>query len=68
MSTLLGEGHMPKSQFQAIAEAITARKKDAVLNIRINSRDLQSIKQKTKKLGVRYQSFISEFLHRLAHS
>ena len=38
--------------FQSIAESIEARKKDAVLNIRVNSKDLRHIKQKAKKLGV----------------
>ena len=57
-----------RSEFEAVSQAIAARRKDAVLNIRVNSRDLKSIKQKAKKLGVRYQTFISEFLHRLAHN
>jgi len=51
-----------------IAKAIEQRKKDAVLNIRINSKDLALIKNKAKKHGVKYQTFISEFLHRIAHS
>ena len=49
-----------------IAEMLEARKKDAVLNIRINSGDLDSLKQKAAKLGVKYQTFISEILHRVA--
>jgi len=57
-----------KSEFNEIAQAISARKKDAVLNIRVNSGDLKSIKQKAKRLGIRYQTLISEFLHRFAHS
>lgn len=57
-----------REKFTEIAEAVKARKKDAVLNIRVNQQDLDSIKQKAKKLGVKYQSFISEFLHRLAQS
>lgn len=55
-----------KSEFNSIAEAIAARKKDAVLNIRINSKDLASIRQKAKRLGVKYQTFIAELLHRVA--
>jgi len=54
------------SEFKSIAQAIEARKKDAVLNVRINSKDLDRIKKIAKKLGVRYQSFISEILHRVA--
>ena len=55
-----------KKEFDSIANAIALRKKDAVLNIRINSKDLQNIKRKAKRLGVKYQTFISEMLHRLA--
>ena len=51
-----------------IAEALAARRKDAVLNIRINSMDLKQLKEKAKKFGVKYQTFISEILHRAAHS
>lgn len=57
-----------KAEFKDIAEAISKRRKDAVLNIRVNSSDLESIKEKADKLGVRYQTFISEILHRIAHS
>lgn len=51
-----------------IAAMLEARKKDAVLNIRMNSSDLESLKQKAAKLGVKYQTFISEVLHRVAKS
>lgn len=57
-----------KEEFNEIAKALEARRKDAVLNIRINSQDLENLKQKAKRLGVKYQSFISELLHRVAHS
>ena len=57
-----------KSEFEAIAQAITHRRKDAVLNIRVNSQDLKAIKQKASRHGVKYQTFISELLHRVAHS
>jgi predicted DNA binding CopG/RHH family protein len=53
-------------EFQSIAEAIAHRKKDAVLNIRINSKDLENIRQKSKKLGIKYQTFISKVLHKVA--
>jgi len=33
-----------KNEFDSIVEAIAARKKDAVLNIRVNSKDLAHIK------------------------
>ena len=55
-----------KNTFTAIAEAIAARKKDAVLNIRVNSQDLRTIKQRAEKLGIGYQTLISEILHRVA--
>ncbi len=55
-----------KTMFKEIAEAITRRQKDAVLNIRVNSHDLAQIKSKTKRLGIRYQTFIAELLHRVA--
>ena len=53
-------------ELEEIAQAIARRKKDAVLNIRVNSQDIMSIKQKAKKLGIRYQTFISEVLHKIA--
>ena len=46
-----------------IAGAIAAHRKDAVLNIRINSRDLANLKEKAKKLHVPHQTFIAEILH-----
>ena len=55
-----------KAENAAIAKALKARKKDAVLNIRVNSQDLSQIKKKAKKLGVKYQTFISEVLHQVA--
>ncbi len=55
-------------EFKEIARSIKARQKDSVLNIRINSEDLKKIKQRASKLGVKYQSLISELLHRVAHS
>lgn len=57
-----------KNEFTAIAEAIAARKKDAVLSIRVNSQDLASVKQKAERLGIRYQTFISEVIHRIAQA
>ena len=56
-----------RSEFKDIAQAIAHRKKDAVLNVRVNRYDLEGIKHKAKKLGVRYQTFLSEIIHRVAH-
>jgi len=53
-------------EYDAIVAAIERRKKDTVLNIRVNSYDLENIKQKAQKMGVKYQTFISEVLHKLA--
>lgn len=55
-------------ELKEIAQSIKARQKNSVLNIRINSEDLKKIKQKASKLGVKYQSLISELLHKVAHS
>jgi predicted DNA binding CopG/RHH family protein len=57
-----------KDEFRHVAEAIASRKKDSVLNIRINGDDLKLIKKKADRFGIRYQTFISELLHRIAHS
>jgi predicted DNA binding CopG/RHH family protein len=66
---LLGGGYsdVPKQEFDEIAKAIAYRRKDAVLNIRINSQDLKAIKSKANRQGVKYQTFIAELLHRFAH-
>ena len=57
-----------KEKFEELARALEARRKNAVLNIRINQGDLDNLKFKAKKLGVKYQTFISEVLHKVAHS
>ncbi|MBI2059497.1 MAG: hypothetical protein HYT87_06965 [Nitrospirae bacterium] len=55
-----------RAEFEAIAQAIARRKKDAVLNIRVNRQDLESIKKKARQLGIPYQAFVSELLHHYA--
>jgi len=68
-SLLKGEYQkVDKNEFVAIADAVAARKKDAVLNIRVNSHDLASIKQKAQRLGIKYQTFISEVIHKIAQA
>ena len=57
-----------KEEFEKLAKAIADYRKDAVLNIRINNNDLSLLKEKAHKLGVKYQTFICEILHRVAHS
>ena len=55
-----------REEFNRIARIIEARKKNSVLNIRINQGDLENLKRKAMKLGVKYQTFISEILHKVA--
>ena len=57
-----------KEKLEEIGKILAAYKKDSVLNIRINSQDLNDIKAKAEKLGVRYQTFIAEILHRVAQA
>ena len=57
-----------KEENERIARMLAAYRKNAVLHMRINNNDLSLIKGKAKKLGVKYQSFIAEFLHRIAHA
>lgn len=57
-----------KKEFDSIAHIIISRRKDAVLNVRINSKDLANIKKKAQKFGVKYQTFIAELLHRAARA
>lgn len=52
-----------RAEFNRIAGAIARRRKDAVLNIRVNSEDLASLKEKARALGVPYQTFVSELIH-----
>ena len=56
-----------KAEFDEIAQMLARRKKDAVLNIRINQGDLDALKERAKRHGVKYQTFIAEILHRVAH-
>lgn len=57
-----------KEEYKKIVEALERRKKDAVLNVRVNSYDLETIKNKARKMGIKYQTFISEILHRVAQA
>ena len=53
-----------QEEFDFIAKELARRKKDAVLSIRVNSHDLENLKKKTKKMGIPYQSFVSELIHK----
>ena len=59
---------VPDEEFKAIVKAIEAKRREVVLNIRVNGKDLKAIKKKANRLGVKYQSFISEILHRVAQA
>ena len=65
---LLDGKYIPVSEeeYTRISAMVARRKKDAVLNIRINSNDIDGLKQKAKRLGIKYQTFISEILHKVA--
>lgn len=49
-----------------LGQTLAKRRKDAVLSIRVNSQDLKAIKERARRMGVRYQTFIGELLHRIA--
>jgi len=51
-----------------IEKALKLRKKDITMTIRVNSQDIEKIKNKAKKLGVKYQSYISEVIHQVAET
>jgi len=51
-----------------IEKALKLRKKDITMTIRVNSEDIAKIKNKAKKLGVKYQSYISEVIHQVAEA
>ena len=57
---------VPRHEFEAMKKMLEARKKNAVLNMRISKIDLDSLKEKAKRLGVKYQTFIAEILHKVA--
>jgi predicted DNA binding CopG/RHH family protein len=64
-----GEGKpVSKEEDESIRLTLANYRKNAVLHMRINNNDLSLIKSKAKKLGLKYQSFIAEFLHKIAHS
>jgi predicted DNA binding CopG/RHH family protein len=54
--------------YNEIVSALERKKKEMVLNMRINGDDLEAIKQKARKSGIKYQTLISEILHRVAEA
>ena len=55
-------------KMEKVREELAAKRKDAVLHLRINSRDLARLKEKAAASGTRYQTFIAEILKRAAQS
>ena len=55
-----------RMEFERIAKSLAMRKKDAVINIRVNKKDLEIIKRKARRYGVGYQTLLSELIHRAA--
>ena len=58
--------NVSKSEFEDIAESVASKKRNAILNIRVNKDDIERIKKLAKKFGVGYQTLISELIHRAA--
>jgi predicted DNA binding CopG/RHH family protein len=56
-----------KEETEQIRAAIEAYRKNAILHIRISEAVLRKLKEKAKKVGVKYQTFIAEALRRVAH-
>jgi len=53
-------------EYDFIVASLERKKKEMVLNMRVNGDDLKAIKQKAHKAGIKYQTLISEILHRFA--
>ena len=53
-------------ELENIEKTLKSRKKDITMTIRVNSEDIDKIKGKAKKLGIKYQSYISEIIHQVA--
>ncbi len=54
------------AELKEVRELLAARKKDQTMTIRVNSEDIKKIKKKAEKVGIRYQTYITEVLHRVA--
>ncbi len=66
-SLMKGEFVLIKGKkLEMIEKALKSRKKDVTMTIRVNSEDIDRIKRKAKKLGIKYQTYISEVLHQVA--
>ncbi len=70
MKAIEADEYVPVSgkELKEVAEAIAVRKKDATLTIRVNSRDINRIREMATKKGIPYQSYLSEVIHRVAQA
>jgi predicted DNA binding CopG/RHH family protein len=65
---LLSGGYKPikGKELANIENTLKSRKKDITMTIRVNSEDIEKIRNKANKLGIKYQSYISEIIHQVA--
>jgi predicted DNA binding CopG/RHH family protein len=70
MKAIEADEYVPVSgkELKSVADAIAARKKDATLTIRVNSHDIDRIKEMATQKGIPYQSYLSEVIHRVAEA
>lgn len=54
------------AEMKRFEEERALKRKDAILHLRINSRDLGRLKEKANAAGLGYQTFIAEILHRVS--
>ncbi len=57
-----------RKEFREISQALARRRKNVVISIRVNNGDLDMLKARAKRHGVKLQTFITEFLQRVARS
>lgn len=53
-------------ELKMIDKSLKLRRKDVTMTIRVNSEDIKKIKKKAEKIGIKYQSYISEILRQVA--
>lgn len=70
MKAIEADEYLPVSgkELKNVADTIAARKKDATLTIRVNSHDIDRIKEMATQKGIPYQSYLSEVIHRVAQA
>lgn len=57
-----------KTEFNRISRMLARHKKNVVVGIKIRQGDLDALKARAKRDGVKYQTFIAKALCRVAHS